>query len=1008
MPGQSLNRHSRQVLERITDGFYALDRDFRFTYINAAAERMVGQPRESLLGANLWEAFPPTIETPLYAAYHEAMATGQTITFEFYYPPLEHWIEVRVFPAPEGLSVFFRDISASRQLTETLRESESRYRSLIDHLPAIVYMVANDERQTPLYLSPRHEALTGYSNEETLGRTEHWLDLVHPDDRARVTAENERSETYGTAFRAEYRLQCKDGSYIWVLDEFVPVHDAAGQITAWQGVMLDVTERVHSDEQSLRLASIVNSSSEAIISTTLDGIITSWNPAAEQLYGYATADAIGQSVTMLTPPGKPGDVASLLAQVCQGESVTGYETERLTRDGRLLDVSLAISPVRDASGNIVALSTIARDITALRKAEAALRLRDRALAATTNGIIIIDATAPGNPIVDVNPAFEMLTGYSLDKAVGNSARILYGPGTDMAAAQRIRHAIQSGNDITETILTYRHDGTSFWAHHNVAAVRDPAGSLTHFVGVLTDVSERIRVEAALAQERDLLETLLEHLPDAVYIKDTDSRFLRLNQATARELGISTVEEAVGKTDRDFFPEALAAEYMSDERRLLTAGEALVNKPERQTVSSNGRWVLATKVPLRDANGGIVGLVGINRDITELQQHQEEMARLAAIVEFSQDAIIGVTLDGTITSWNSAAARLYGYTPSGAVGQSMAMLVPPGGLNDLPELLDRVARGDHVEGREGRHQARDGHILDTALTISPVVDSDGDVIGASIIARDVTELRRLQEERDRLYDELNAEFQRAAEVQALMLPHGAPEIAGYEFAGICLPARQVGGDFFDWSVEDKLVRLSLGDVMGKGMAAALQTATVRAALRAVTYLSVSEVVENVNRALFPDLIQSDSFITLFHANLDTTTGELTYIDAGHGMAFVQRQDGAVEPLRQHALPLGVLIDADYPLGSTTLEPGDTLVIYSDGLPDARPELPLDAVGVAGQIRDLPDAQSKLDQLVRLVSGIQSRPDDLTLVVLRRCQDVGMSAAPAVGAAVTSFTTGSVSR
>jgi PAS domain S-box-containing protein len=985
MSAQSSNQLTRQVLERISDGFYALDRDFRFTYINAAAERMLGQARDTLLDRNLWEAFPPTIETPLYAAYHEALATGLPITFEFYYAPFAHWIEVRVYPAPEGLSVFFRDISESRQLTEALRESESKYRSLIDKLPAVVYVVANDERQTPLYLSPRHEALTGYSNEETLGRDGHWLDLVHPDDRVRVTAENQRSETYGDAFRAEYRLQRKDGSFIWVLDEFVPVHDAAGQVTAWQGVMLDVTERVQADEISLRLASIVSSSSEAIISTTLEGVITSWNPAAERLYGYATADAIGQPVTMLTPPGESGEISSLLARVCRGEAVTGHETTRLTNDGRLIYVSLAIAPVRDVSGSIVAISTIARDITRLRQVEAGLRMRDRALAAATNGILITDATLPGNPIVDVNPAFEDMTGYQRDEVLGSNCRFLQGVDTDSEAVGRLREAIAAGRDVTETLFNYRKDGTPFWNDLHIAAVRDSAGQLTHFVGVQTDVTERKRAEEALALERDLLQTLLEHLPDAVYVKDTASRFLRLNEATARELGASTAGEAIGKTDRDFFPEALAEEYISDERRLLTAGEPMVSKPERQTEGGDGRWVLATKVPLRDAHGDIVGLVGINRDITELRQQQEEMARLAAIVESSQDAIIGVTLDGTITSWNSAATRLYGYTRSEAVGRPKAMLVPQGMHNDLPELLDHLARGVQMEGYEARRQAKDGRILDIALTISPVIDSKGTLNGASVIARDVTELRRLQEERDRLYAELDSEFQRAAEVQAQMLPHAAPEVAGYEFASTCLPARQVGGDFFDWFVEDNRVRISLGDVMGKGMAAALQTATVRAALRTVSYLSVSDVVETVNRGLSPDLIRTDSFVTLFHAALEPETGRLTYIDAGHGMAFVQRQNGRVDPLRQHALPLGILVDAEYPVGTTTLEPGDTLVIYSDGLPDARPDLPLDVEGVAAQIGDLPDAQTKLEQLVSLVSDIQARPDDLTLILLHRREE-----------------------
>jgi serine phosphatase RsbU (regulator of sigma subunit) len=101
---------------------------------------------------------------------------------------------------------------------------------------------------------------------------------------------------------------------------------------------------------------------------------------------------------------------------------------------------------------------------------------------------------------------------------------------------------------------------------------------------------------------------------------------------------------------------------------------------------------------------------------------------------------------------------------------------------------------------------------------------------------------------------------------------------------------------------------------------------------------------------------------------------------------------VQPLRQHALPLGILVDARYLPGTLTLEPGDTLVIYSDGLPDARPELQLDAVGMAMQIADLPDAQSKLEKLAGLVAGTSSRPDDLTLVVLRRREEVGTGGPP----------------
>jgi serine phosphatase RsbU (regulator of sigma subunit) len=221
------------------------------------------------------------------------------------------------------------------------------------------------------------------------------------------------------------------------------------------------------------------------------------------------------------------------------------------------------------------------------------------------------------------------------------------------------------------------------------------------------------------------------------------------------------------------------------------------------------------------------------------------------------------------------------------------------------------------------------------------------------------------------------------MQAQLLPHDAPDVPGYAFAGICLPARQVGGDFFDWSADTAFVHIVLGDVMGKGMPASLLTATVRAALRATWHLPAAVAVTAVNRALSPDLMRSDSFITLFYAQLDPATGHLRYVDAGHGMALIQRQAGGVEPLRQHALPLGVMADAAYEEGHVVLEPGDTLMLYSDGLPDARPDLTLDMGEVAAQVMAIRDVQEKLDHLVALaVEAKETRPDDLTVVVVGR--------------------------
>jgi PAS domain S-box-containing protein len=137
-------------------------------------------------------------------------------------------------------------------LEQALRASEEKFRTLVEHLPALVYVLANDERQTPLYYSPYLETLTGERPEEALALAVHWLEQVHPEDRARIEAEETRTAASGELFQAEYRLLRRDGSYVWVRDECVPVRDATGQIVAWQGVLLDVSERIQAEEDVRR------------------------------------------------------------------------------------------------------------------------------------------------------------------------------------------------------------------------------------------------------------------------------------------------------------------------------------------------------------------------------------------------------------------------------------------------------------------------------------------------------------------------------------------------------------------------------------------------------------------------------------------------------------------------------------------------------------------------------------------------------------------------------------
>jgi phosphoserine phosphatase RsbU/P len=240
-------------------------------------------------------------------------------------------------------------------------------------------------------------------------------------------------------------------------------------------------------------------------------------------------------------------------------------------------------------------------------------------------------------------------------------------------------------------------------------------------------------------------------------------------------------------------------------------------------------------------------------------------------------------------------------------------------------------------------------------------------------------RQLDEKRE----QLEAELARAAGVQARLLPGTPPTLGAHEIAGVCVPAREVGGDFFDWQIPAPgLLAVTLADVMGKGMPAALLMATVRAAMRAVVPQNgPAAAVSRAAAALGADLEGSESFVTLVHLQVEDTSGEVRYVDAGHGHAFVLRGDGSHHLLEPRGLPVGVLPGEVYEEGRVTLATGDAIVAFSDGLIDAHPDTHLTVSDIAARVAACTSAAEIVQRLVDL-AGSDPLPDDLTVVAVRR--------------------------
>jgi PAS domain S-box-containing protein len=293
-----------------------------------------------------------------------------------------------------------------------------RFREMIDALPAAIY--TTDAQGCLTYFNPACVEFSGRIPE--LG-TDHWCvtwKLYHPDgtplphDKCPMAvALKERRSVRGAVAIAER----PDGSHICFEPYPTPLFDSAGNLIGGINMLVDITERKRAEETLALLAAVVEGSDDAIITKDLDGVITSWNKSAERLFGYTAEEAVGRSVTLLIPPDRLHEEPQILSRLRRGERVDHYETLRVRKDGELLDISLTISPVKNASGRIVGISKIARDITERRRVEKALRESEEALRAADdrkNEFLATLAHELRNPLAPIRNSLNILRMTSTD------------------------------------------------------------------------------------------------------------------------------------------------------------------------------------------------------------------------------------------------------------------------------------------------------------------------------------------------------------------------------------------------------------------------------------------------------------------------------------------------------------------------------------------------------------------------------------------------------------------
>ena len=369
---------------------------------------------------------------------------------------------------------------------------EEALRLLAERFSGIFWTIDRDLRLTSV--SGAGLAAIGRTPEELVGRTLHG-----------TLGTNQDHEAVAVHLAA---LEGTPGSYTFtdggrdLHARVEPLQDSSGRITGVVGMAVDVTDVRRAQRWQAKLAQIVEASDDAIIGFSLDGTIITWNPGAERLYGYSAGELVGQPLAMLVPPERLEELPAMFYRLSQGERLQ-FETERLRKDGRRIDVSLSVAPIRDAEGRVTAASVIARDVTARKRAEQALRESEARKGAILDAALdcIITMDHEGR-ILEFNPAAEEVFGYSRDEAIGREMAELIIP-EQLREAHRtgLRRLIETGQPtiagrrLETTAL--RADGTEFPIELAVMQVR-VAGRPPVFTGYLRDITERKKAEAEVA------------------------------------------------------------------------------------------------------------------------------------------------------------------------------------------------------------------------------------------------------------------------------------------------------------------------------------------------------------------------------------------------------------------------------------------------------------------------------------------------------------------------------
>lgn len=689
------------------------------------------------------------------------------------------------------------------------------------------------------------------------------------------------------------------------------------------------------------------------------------NAAYQKLWGepFKTEGVVGKYIPEYTPKAEEDGIFEIFREVAQTRepvTVNNFVYDGMDRGRTWWNLNL--SPIIHED-KIVAFAHMLVEITdhVLARnqvealAEEAERQRDQLQAIIDNAPASVFVKDTAGRLMIANEPLAEIAGIAKDQLVGKTSYDLYPPDVAEAHTANDNEVMRSGEARESEEIAPGSDGNRTFLSLKFP-LRDKNGRIYGIGGISSEITDRKRMEEELRESEEHYRELVQNANSAIIRWKSDGTITFFNEYAQQLFGYSE-DEILGRNVQVLVPET-----ESTGTDLSTLAHDIVKHPDeyihythQNVLRDGGRvWMTWTNKPIFDENGQVAEILAVGSDVTERKWAEEEVARAreeaeeraAQLQSWFSSMADGVTLlnaDGNVVMLNEAGKELLNVSGDRLVGSVRKrtkwftldnVLVPAEETATFRALL----QGETIKEERYRIVTATGKEVVVSVSAAPVRDTHGRIIGAVNVFRDVEE--RVQVERQQ--QELLERERRIADVlqKALVPPNVPTRIGNYRIAvkyQSALREAEIGGDFYDvFELGSGRIGVLIGDVAGKGLPAAIRVAAARYAIRSYAFLDLepARVMRLANEALFRDKIDESGMLTAFLAVVDPNTGIMTYANAGHEPPVVVSSDGAIAELTSQGIPLSILSDFDYRGASREFNPGDRIVMVTDGITEAR--------------------------------------------------------------------------